>query len=52
LPRLDARKRGCEPLAVGVKEVNGFNLAARHVDFGDPAEYGTATRRDATTSAW
>ena len=45
LRRLDARTRGCEPLAYAVKGVNSFNLAARQIDFGDPAEYGTPTRR-------
>ena len=47
LRRLDARTRGCESLAVGVKGVNSFNLAARQLDYGDPAEVGTAIgRRD------
>ena len=45
LRRLDARTRGCEPLAYAVKGGNGFNLAARQIDFGDLAEYGTPTRR-------
>jgi hypothetical protein len=45
LRRYAARTRGCEPLAVAVQGVNGFNLAARQVDYGDPDEYATPTRR-------
>jgi hypothetical protein len=41
---LGARTRGCESLAFAVDGVNGFNLAARQLDYGDPAEYGTPTR--------
>ena len=47
LRRLGARTRGCEALAVAVKGVSSFNLAARQLDYGDPPEVGTATgRRD------
>jgi hypothetical protein len=45
LRRFAARTRGCEPLAVAVQGVNGFNLGARQVDYGDPGEYATPTRR-------
>jgi hypothetical protein len=45
LRRFAARTRGCEPLAVAVQGVNSFNLAARQVDYGDPRDYGTPTRR-------
>jgi len=45
LRRFGARTRGCAPLAVAVQGVNGFNLAARQVDFGDPGDYATPTRR-------
>ena len=45
LRRYDARLRGCESLAFAVRGVNGFVLAARQVDYGDPADYGTKTRR-------
>ena len=47
LRRLDARMRGCETLAVAVRGVSSFNLAARQLDYGDPADVGTAIgRRD------
>jgi hypothetical protein len=47
LRQLHARTRGCESLAVAVKGVNSFNLAAKQLEYGDPAEVGTATgRRD------
>ena len=47
LRRFDARTRGCETLALAVKGVSSFNLAARQLDYGDPAEVGTAIgRRD------
>jgi hypothetical protein len=47
LRRFGARTRGCDALAVAVKGVSSFNLAARQLDYGDPAEVGTATgRRD------
>jgi hypothetical protein len=45
LRRFAARTRGCQPLAVAVQGVNGFNLAARQVDYGDPGDYATPTRR-------
>jgi hypothetical protein len=45
LRRFDARTRGCQPLAVAVQGVNGFNLAARQVDYGDPDAYATPIRR-------
>ena len=50
LRRFDARTRGCEPLAYAVKGVNGFNLAARQIDFGDPAEGPGRGRAVVTTS--
>ena len=47
LRRFDARTRGCETLALAVKGVSSFNLAARQLNYGDPAEVGTAIgRRD------
>ena len=45
LRRLGARTRGCEPLAVAVKGVSSFRLAAIQLDYGDPAEVGTAIQR-------
>ncbi len=42
LRRFDARTRGCEPLALAVKGVDSFNLAARQLDYGDPAEVRNA----------
>jgi hypothetical protein len=45
LRRYDARRRGCESLAFAVRGVNGFVLAARQLDYGDPADYGTPARR-------
>jgi hypothetical protein len=45
LRRFDARTRGCESLALAVTGVNGFNLGARQVDYGDPGDYATPTRR-------
>jgi hypothetical protein len=45
LRRFAARTRGCQLLAVAVQGVNSFNLAARQVDYGDPGEYATPTRR-------
>jgi hypothetical protein len=44
---LGARTRGCESLAIAVKGVSSFTLAARQLEYGDPAEVGTAIgRRD------
>lgn len=40
-----ARTRGCELLAVAVQGIYGFNLGARQVDYGDPSDYATPTRR-------
>jgi hypothetical protein len=45
LRRFAARTRGCDLLAVAVQGVNGFNLGARQVDFGDPGDYATPARR-------
>jgi hypothetical protein len=45
LRRFAARTRGCQPLAVAVQGVNSFNLGARQVDYGDPGDYATPTRR-------
>ena len=45
--RLGTRGRECEPLAYAAKGVYSLNLAARQLDYGDPAEVGTpTTRRD------
>ncbi len=45
--RLGTRGRECEPLAYAAKGVYSFNLAAKQLDYGDPAEVGTpTTRRD------
>ena len=47
LQRLGTRSRECESLAYAARGVYGFNLGARQLDYGDPAEMGTATlRRD------
>jgi hypothetical protein len=47
LRQLGARTRGCESLAIAVKGVSSFTLAARQLEYGDPAEVGTAIgRRD------
>ncbi len=45
LRRFAARTRGCELLAVAVQGIYGFNLAARQIDYGDPGDYATPTRR-------
>ena len=39
------RTRGCGPLTVAVQGIYGFNLAARQIDYGDPRDYATPTRR-------
>jgi len=47
LRQLGARTRGCELLAIAVKGVSSFTLAARQLEYGDPADVGTAIgRRD------
>ena len=47
LQRLGTRGRECESLAYAAKGVYSFNLGARQLDYGNPAEIGTATlRRD------
>jgi hypothetical protein len=42
---LRARARNCEPLGYAASGVYGFDLGAKQVDYGDPAEYGTPERR-------
>jgi hypothetical protein len=47
LRQLGARTRGCGSLATAVKGVSSFTLSARQLEYGDPAEVGTAIgRRD------
>ena len=45
LTRIATRTRGCELLAVAAQGIYGFNLAARQIDYGDPRDYATPTRR-------
>ena len=45
LRQLGARTRGCESLALAVKGVSSFDVAARQLEYGDPAEVGTAMER-------
>lgn len=42
---LGARRRNCEPLGYAASGVYGFDLGAKQIDYGDPAEYATPERR-------
>ena len=45
LRRLRRSHAWLQSLAIAVKGVSSFNLAAKQLEYGDPAEVGTAIRR-------